>query len=137
MICKLATSLPAITSPFLAAGYITRCISFPNSLPAGSRTYCGDLPPPPALPPQPPPGRLLRGKSDWGAQFREPLSAYHEKLLDMLRTVADMLPLPDCEFILHPWDHAKACSSLQHRKSLVPVNHRGGESLLLIVNTAV
>ena len=84
-------------------------------------------------PPHPlPPGRLLWGKSDWGAQFREPLSAYHEKLLDMLRTVAEMLPLPDCEFILHPWDHAKACSSLQRRKSLVSV-----ESLFLIFNTAM
>ena len=36
-----------------------------------------------------------------------PASAYDEKLLDMLRTVAARVPLPDVEFVLHPWDHQK------------------------------
>jgi hypothetical protein len=38
---------------------------------------------------------------------REPYSVYHGQLLDMLRAVAAMVPLPDCEFVLHAWDHAK------------------------------
>lgn len=40
-------------------------------------------------------------------RMREPTSEYHGQLLDMLRTVAMMVPLPDVEFILHAWDHAK------------------------------
>jgi hypothetical protein len=38
---------------------------------------------------------------------RPPYSVYHGQLLDMLRTVAAAVALPDCEFVLHAWDHAK------------------------------
>lgn len=36
-----------------------------------------------------------------------PLSSYHDKILAMLITVATLVDLPDVEFALHPWDHAK------------------------------
>lgn len=36
-----------------------------------------------------------------------PLSAYHDALLDLLRTAASMVRLPDVEFVLHLWDHPK------------------------------
>ena len=37
----------------------------------------------------------------------DPMNVYHGQLLDMLRSVASMVPLPDCEFVMHAWDHAK------------------------------
>jgi len=36
-----------------------------------------------------------------------PLSSYHDKIIAMLITVASLVDLPDVEFVLHPWDHAK------------------------------
>ena len=36
-----------------------------------------------------------------------PRSAYDERLLSLLKTVAARVPLPDVEFVLHPWDHQK------------------------------
>jgi hypothetical protein len=36
-----------------------------------------------------------------------PASVYDDVLLDMLVTVAQRVPLPDVEFVLHPWDHQK------------------------------
>ena len=40
-------------------------------------------------------------------RMRAPTSAYHNQILDMLRTVVTLVDLPDVEFILHAWDHAK------------------------------
>ena len=40
-------------------------------------------------------------------RMRDPTSVYHGQLLDMLRTVARTVMLPDVEFVLHAWDHAK------------------------------
>ena len=36
-----------------------------------------------------------------------PPSSYHDKIIAMLITVASLVDLPDVEFVLHPWDHAK------------------------------
>ena len=36
-----------------------------------------------------------------------PISVFHDRLLDMLQTVSRLVQLPDCEFVLHAWDHAK------------------------------
>ena len=41
-------------------------------------------------------------------KMREPLSSFHSDLLDMLRTFAELVPLPDVEFVMHAWDHSKA-----------------------------
>lgn len=41
------------------------------------------------------------------AKTRQPVSVYHDRLFDMLRTLARAVPLPDVEWVMHGWDHAK------------------------------
>lgn len=46
------------------------------------------------------------GRVYW--KMQGPTSAYHESLLDMLTTVANMVPLPDVEWVMTGcWDHPK------------------------------
>jgi hypothetical protein len=47
---------------------------------------------------------------------RPPEAPYRTQLMSMLRKVAQMVRLPDVEFILHSWDHAKV-----PRTDVVPV----------------